>query len=148
MSDRRIRAAVALLAIVGAGIAGYLTYAHVTNTPIACATGGCETVDRSRYSELGGIPVAAFGLAAYLALLGSATLRSARACAAGAAVALAGLAVAAYLLYVQLAVIDAVCQWCVTSDVVLLLLVPATMLRLRRADRAERRVYRGGSATA
>ena len=34
-------------------------------------TGGCETVQSSRYSELVGIPVAALGLLAYLVIAAS-----------------------------------------------------------------------------
>ena len=131
MTDRRLRVAVAVLSTVGAGIAADLTYAHVTGSPLACATGGCEIVDHSRYSELAGIPVAALGLAGYIALATTAAFRSDIVRAAGAAFALAGFAFAAYLIYVQVALIDALCQWCLTSDGVLTLLVPVTLLRLR-----------------
>ena len=44
------------------------------------------------------------------------------------------LAYAAYLLVVQLAVIDAVCTWCVASDVVLVLLATFTVARLRQSS--------------
>jgi uncharacterized membrane protein len=133
MTDRRLRAAIAVLAILGAGIAAYLTVAHLTHTAVACVTGGCETVQTSKYSELFGIPVAAIGLAGYVLLGASAALRTDLARTAGAAAALAGLVFAGYLVYVQLGVIDAVCQWCMASDVLLVLLVPATFLRLREA---------------
>jgi uncharacterized membrane protein len=42
-----------------------------------------------------------------------------------------GLAFAGYLLYVQAALIGAFCQWCLASDLILLLLAVATSLRLR-----------------
>ena len=51
---------------------------------------------------------------------------------AGAAVALSGMAYAAYLLVVQLAVIEAVCMWCVASDVVVTLLAALAVVRLQR----------------
>lgn len=133
MTERRLRAAIAVLSIIGAGIAAYLTVAHLTHTPVACVTGGCETVQSSKYSELFGIPVAAIGLAGYVLLAASAGLRSDLARAAGAAAALAGFVFAVYLVYVQIGVIGAVCQWCMTSDVLLALLVAATFLRLREA---------------
>ena len=133
MSDGRLRAVIATLAILGAGIAGYLTVTHLTHTTVACVTGGCETVQSSKYSELFGIPVAAIGLAGYVLLGASAGFRTDVARVAGAAAALVGLVVALYLVYVQLGVIGAVCQWCMASDVLLVLLVPATFLRLREA---------------
>ena len=51
--------------------------------------------------------------------------------AAGAALALAGLAFSGYLLLVQIFAIGAFCQWCLASDLVMLLLAAATVARLR-----------------
>ena len=44
--------------LAGLGIAGYLTYTRYSGAPIVCATGGCETVQHSRYAVVAGIPVA------------------------------------------------------------------------------------------
>lgn len=131
MTDRRLRETVAVLSAIGAGVAAYLTITHLTNTPLSCVTGGCETVQHSRYSELGGVPIAALGLACYVALAASAASRTELARIGAAVLALAGFAFALYLVYVQAFVLDAYCQWCLTSDGVLALLVPATLLRLR-----------------
>jgi len=131
VSDRRLRAAILVLSALGAAIAAYLTATHLAQVQVACATGGCETVQSSRYSELAGIPVAALGLGGYALLAASAATRRELARALGAAAALGGLAFAAYLLYVQAAVLDAFCQWCLASDAILLVLVPVTLLRLR-----------------
>jgi uncharacterized membrane protein len=133
VSERRLRIAVAVLSALGAGIAAYLTVAHLADVRVACATGGCETVQTSRYAELGGVPVAALGLAAYVVLAATAASRTDLARAVGFATALAGLAFAGYLLYVQAAVLDAYCQWCLGSDAILALLVPVTLLRAVRA---------------
>ena len=135
MSDRALRVVVGSLAAVGAAIAGYLVYTRYTNTRIACATGGCEIVQSSKYAELSGVPVAVLGLAAYLVLLATALSASELARAAGAIVAVAGAAFSLYLVYLQVAVIDAVCQWCVISDVVMCLLAVACVLRVARAPR-------------
>ena len=63
--------------------------------------------------------------------------------------ALAGFAFGAYLIYVQVALIDALCQWCLTSDGVLALLVPVTILRLRaRRLTSTARAGRGGRPAA
>lgn len=136
MSERRLRVAIAVLALAGAGIAAYLLWARYSGTRLACATGGCETVQQSSYAKLVGVPVAALGFGAYAALLASA-LGGRLWVALGAAVALGGLVFSIYLLVVQLAVVDAVCQWCLASDAIMAVLAVATVLRLRLATGAE-----------
>jgi len=91
----RLRAAIAGFALVGAAIASYLVVVKLSHVGAICPTGGCATVERSRYSELAGIPVALFGLLAYLAVLASALRREEAAIVGGAAIALAGVAYAA-----------------------------------------------------
>jgi uncharacterized membrane protein len=134
MSDRRLRGAVFLLSLAGAAIAGYLTIAHFAHTHVACSTGGCETVQASRYAEVVGVPVAAIGLAGYLLLAWTATARGERARAIGFTGALTGFAVAMVLLYVQAGVLHAFCQWCLASDAILVLLLPPTLLRAWRGS--------------
>jgi uncharacterized membrane protein len=133
VNDRRLRAAIAALALAGAAVAAYLVYARYTGTRIACATGGgCETVEHSKYAKAAGIPVAVLGLVAYLAVFASALSTRLEAAAVGAAIAVAGLAFGVYLIVVQVAVLDALCQWCLGSDGILVLLAAATAARLRR----------------
>jgi uncharacterized membrane protein len=136
VTDAGLRAAVGTLALAGAAIAGYLTYTKLTDTTIVCATGGCETVQESRYGELAGVPVSALGLLAYLVI--AATAWSAREVArlAGAAIAAVGAIFSGYLMVVQVAVIEALCVWCLASDVVISLLTAATLLRLWRPSAA------------
>ena len=131
MSDRALRILVAALALAGAGIAGYLTYAKYADTTIACATGGCETVQSSEYAEVLGLPVPVLGLAGYLAILATALFAGEHARLAGAALALGGLVFSVYLVVVQIVAIGAFCQWCLASDLVMLLLAAATVARLR-----------------
>lgn len=123
--------AVAGLSGLGAAVAGYLVYARFTETTVACTTGGCEVVQRSDYAELAGVPVAVLGLGAYLFLLGTALLTFELMRVAGAVAAVSGALFAGYLLYAQLFLIDAICQWCLVSDVVIGLLAVACVLRLR-----------------
>jgi uncharacterized membrane protein len=131
----RLRAAIAGLALAGAGVAAYLVYARYAHVQIACSTGGCETVQHSKYAKLAGIPVAVLGLGAYVAIFVTALIRQVEAAAFGTAIALGGLVFAVYLIVVQVAVIDAICQWCLASDAILLLLALACAERLRRATR-------------
>lgn len=128
--DGALRGAVATLALAGALIAGYLTYSKLTDSRIACAVGGCETVQDSRYAELLGMPVAALGLAAYLLIGMSAVTRGETARLAGASVAVAGVLFSGYLVVVQAAFIGAYCLWCLASDAVITLLAAATLMRL------------------
>ena len=137
MTEGRLRAAIAVLSALGAGIAAYLTATHLAHTQVACLTGGCETVQSSRYSELAGIPVAAIGLAGYAGLALSAAFRGDLWRAAGVTMALGGFGFAAYLIWVQAGVLHAYCQWCLASDAVLALLVVATLARAWRGDRPD-----------
>jgi len=123
--------AVGGLSGLGVAVAGYLAYARLTETAIACTTGGCEVVQRSDYAEVAGIPVALLGLGAYVFLLGTALLTFELARVAGALAAVSGALFAAYLLYAQLFLIDAICHWCLVSDVAIGLLAVACVLRLR-----------------
>jgi uncharacterized membrane protein len=132
VSDRTLRAAIAALALAGAAVAAYLVYARYSGTRLACTTGGCETVQHATYAKAAGIPVAVLGLAAYLAVFATALSARVEAVAIGAAIVLGGLAFGIYLIVVQVAVIDAICQWCLTSDAILALLAIATAERLRR----------------
>jgi uncharacterized membrane protein len=121
-----------VLALLGVAIAAYIEYERATGGQIACGTGGCEEVQSSKYAELLGIPVAVLGLGAYLEILTTALVRRPTAALAGAAVAVAGLAFALYLLAVQAFVLDAYCTWCLASDVVLAVLAVLTTIRAAR----------------
>ena len=133
MSDRPLRAAAAVVALAGLGVAAYLTWAHYADASVICVSGGgCETVQESAYSELAGVPVAALGVAAYAAVLALVAWDTPSARLAAAAIALVGLLFSGYLLVLQLFVIDALCVWCVANDVVIApALAVLTGLRLR-----------------
>ena len=135
MSETGLRRAVAALALLGAGVAGYLTVTWAAGVDPVCTTGGCAKVQASEYAELVGIPVAGLGLAAYLAIFATALRPEPAAAALGAALALAGVAFSGYLFVVQAFVIEAFCLWCLVSDGVMLALVVAAVLRLRAAGR-------------
>lgn len=139
MSQTRLRTATVALALVGLAIASYLTYVHYAGVSITCSTGGCETVQHSRYAEIFGVPVALLGLLAFAGILAGAIRGGIEGRAAALSISLAGVAFAAYLLVVQLAVIGAVCQWCVASDVVTTLIAALALLTAREDLRAHAR---------
>jgi uncharacterized membrane protein len=128
----RLRSAIAACAAVGAAVATYLTVVHYTHTAPICTTGGCEQVQHSRYAELGGLPVAVLGLAAYVVLLATALVRGVPAALAGAVVALAAVAFSGYLLWAQIARIHAICQWCVGNDAIAAVIAVLAVWRLLR----------------
>jgi uncharacterized membrane protein len=133
VSDSRLRALIAALALAGAAIAAYLTYTRYSGAGVVCSTGSCETVQQSAYATVAGIPVAVLGLAAYLAILVTAFVRGVAATAAAAAISAGGFLFSLYLLYAQLFEIGAVCQWCLAQDAVMALVVVASARRLQCA---------------
>jgi uncharacterized membrane protein len=98
-------------------MSAYLTWVHLRGVAPVCLAGGggCETVQSSRYAEILGVPVAALGLGGYAGLLLSALLRGEGGALLGLFVTLVSVIFSAYLTYLELFVIYAICQWCVTS---------------------------------
>jgi uncharacterized membrane protein len=132
----RLSRVIAGLAIVGATIAGYLTWVHFAELEPFCVGGGgvCERVQSSPYASLGGVPVPVLGLVGYLAILASLALADRS---VTAFLALVGAGFSAYLTYLELKVIHAICQWCVASAVVMAALAVAAVARLLAGDAAE-----------
>jgi uncharacterized membrane protein len=128
----RLTAIAALLCVAGLAVAGYLTYVHYEEIAPVCTTGGCEKVQSSSYAELAGVPVALLGVIGY-ALIGLSLLwRGDLGHAATAALTLAGFGFSAYLTYLELFEIDAICQWCVASAVLMTALLVVAVIRLLR----------------
>jgi uncharacterized membrane protein len=133
--DRRLRIAIAVLSVIGIGIAGYLTYVHYEGLKVLClSSGGCETVQSSRYAKLDGIPVTVLGLIGYVGILGSLAIRGDAGRMAGFGLALIGFLFSLYLTYRELFTINAICQWCVGSAVVMTLLAILTAWRVLRYE--------------
>jgi uncharacterized membrane protein len=128
-----LRVWLAGVAAAGFLISAYLTWTHLNGAVPVCVggSGGCETVQTSRYSEILGVPVAAFGLFAYATMLLCAVFRGEKAAVSGAFVALVGVLFSAYLSYLELFVLRAICQWCVASAVLVVAYLVLSALRLR-----------------
>jgi uncharacterized membrane protein len=129
-----MRRLTAVLALIGVGIAGYLTWVHYAGLDPVCVGGGggCERVQSSRWAELAGIPVAVLGLAGYVAILGSLALPEEQGAPVAAFLSLVGFGFSAWLTYVEIAKIDAICQWCVASAVLMTALALVSVARLLR----------------
>jgi uncharacterized membrane protein len=122
------------LALLGMGISGYLTYVKLSHKVAVCAgIGNCEIVQNSRYSEILGIPIALLGFGMYAALLAlwAWGRRPDMWMASEVPWALFGLSLtgtlySAYLTYLEIFVIRAICPWCLASAVVVTVLCALT----------------------
>jgi uncharacterized membrane protein len=120
-SERNLRLAAALLAVAGIAVATYIAIAEGGGGSPKCLVGGhgCETVAQSHYSHLAGINVAVMGIVGYVVLLAAALAPGDPGRFGGFFAALIGFGFSAYLTYLELFVIDAICQWCVASAIVM-----------------------------
>ena len=120
-SERNLRIAAALLAVAGITVATYIAVAESGGGAPKCLAGGsgCETVADSRYSHLAGVDVAVIGIAGYALLLVAALLPGDAGRFGGLLTALIGFGFSLYLTYLELFVIDAICQWCVVSAILM-----------------------------
>ncbi len=128
-----------LAGIVGFIDASYLTLIKFTKTPLYCTPGlgDCHTVNSSKWSELWGIPIAAFGAAAYamvilVLLLGKRSewvSRYQNLILFG--VSFTGFLYSMYLTFLEIFVIRAICQWCMLSALTVTVIMIATITRLK-----------------
>jgi uncharacterized membrane protein len=129
------------LAVVGLLIAGYLLISHYMETNVLCVEGGgCDRVRQSIYSEVLGLPVALFGVLGYSLILGTLILEETNDEWATFApmltfgLTLVGTLYSAYLTYLELFVIFAICPYCVTSAVIMVALFGLALCRLSQAQ--------------
>jgi uncharacterized membrane protein len=129
------------LALAGLGIlvSVYMTIYKLTENPNMClGNGGCSVVNSSKYAQIYGIPVAVIGVGGYLAILLLLWLETRNAfltsngTLAVFGLALVGFLFTVYLIYVELALIHALCPFCVTSQVTMTILFALSVIRLAR----------------
>jgi uncharacterized membrane protein len=142
---------VAALALAGIFISLYLTlYKMGIIGELSCSIGSCETVNTSKWSRFLGLPVAAWGLLFYLDVFAVATLSTfprfedERAFSIVlVAQSVVGVLFSAWLTYLELGVIHAICIWCVTSAVIVTVILITSL-----ADLREFRTARDAAAAA
>lgn len=136
-----LRRAMTVLAVIGLGVASYLTVVHYVGFSLLACVGShgghssCQTVQSSEWSELAGIPVAVLGLIGYIGILGSLLVpdrEESRLATLG--LTLIGFAFSAYLTYRELFSIHAICEWCVSSAVILTILFVCSIARYLLGD--------------
>jgi uncharacterized membrane protein len=136
---------VAALALAGIFISLYLTlYKMGVIGELSCSIGSCETVNTSKWSRFLGLPVAAWGLLFYLDVFAVAILSTfprfedERAFSIVlVAESLVGVLFSAWLTYLELGVIHAICIWCVTSAVIVTLILLVSVLDFREFSNPE-----------
>lgn len=138
-NDKYLRWSSIILAFIGLVDSAYLTWVKISHTEVFCGTSGeCQTVSNSPYSEIAGIPIALFGMGAYLALLGLYYLETRKGFWANNSplmvfgITLAGTLYSIYLTYIEVAVLHAICPYCVVSAIVMVLLFVIALIRLVR----------------
>lgn len=147
----RILFSIIAFGIIGFAIAGYLTYTHYNEAALVCAVGGCETVQSSRYSTIGPIPVALLGMSMFAAIIGLGALRLLRSTIVSDETAsivawgmlLAGILYYLYLTYVELFVLNAICQWCVLSSIAAVVVFALESVYLYRTVMADDAIETG-----
>ena len=130
---------VAALALAGIFISLYLTlYKIGVIGELSCSIGSCETVNTSKWSRFLGLPVAAWGLVFYLDVFVVALVGTMRRFEFEPAIsfvlvgeAAVGVLFSAWLTYLELGVIHAICIWCVTSAVIVTLILLTTIADLK-----------------
>ena len=130
---------VAALALAGIFISLYLTlYKIGVIGELSCSIGSCETVNTSKWSRFLGLPVAAWGLLFYLDVFVVALVGTMRRFEFEPAIsfvlvgeAAVGVLFSAWLTYLELGVIHAICIWCVTSAVIVTLILLTTIADLK-----------------
>jgi uncharacterized membrane protein len=131
--------AIAALALVGAFLSAYLTLYHYGYVgSLACGTGGCATVQASKWARFIGAPVALWGLGYYLSVVvvasfGAMGAASEKLWPSKLLLALNGWSVlfSGYLTWAELVKINAICRYCVASALIVLGLFVLSVLDYR-----------------
>ena len=130
MTDNRLRLITGILAVIGIGIATYIT---IEGKAVSCGTGGCETVLTSEYSDKFGLSTSIIGVIGYVMILGSLFIRGDLGRMTGALLALVGFGVSAFLTIWSITTLETTCRWCLASAATMTLLAIFTVIRLLRA---------------
>jgi uncharacterized membrane protein len=131
-AEGTLRMVATFVAAFGIGVATYIAIEAAGGDAPVCIAGssGCETVADSTYSHLLGVNIAVFGIVGYALLLCAALLRGDGARMGGFGVSLVGFGYSVYLTYLELFKIEAICQWCVASAVLMTVLFGLNALRM------------------
>ena len=137
--DKRLTQITVALAILGLLVSIYMTVYKVTSNDNMClGSGDCSTVNASRYSEVNGIPVALIGVLGYTAIIGLHWIerkndffeQNGSMILFG--ISLFGFFFTLWLVYVEVAVLKALCPFCVTSQITMTIIFVLSIIRVVR----------------
>jgi uncharacterized membrane protein len=134
VAEGTLRRVTTFVAAFGIGVASYIAIEAAGGDAPTCLAGssGCETVASSSYSHLLGVNIAVFGIVGYVLLLLASLLQGDGARMAGFGFSLVGFGYSVYLTYLELFKIEAICQWCVASAVLMTVLFGLSAVRMVR----------------
>lgn len=144
--DRIARRAQLLFVLIGLMIAGYLSYLKIEDAPAVCVETGpfnCNVVLNSQYSELADVPIAYLGFAVYLAIGAILLLENQVAfLRVWGSLIMFGIGLFAWLfsmwlVYVQFALLQALCPWCLSHETNFTLLFALICYRVYRETFSE-----------
>jgi uncharacterized membrane protein len=137
--EKRLSQIIIGLAIIGLLVSIYMTiYKFTSNDSMCLGSGDCSTVNSSRYSEVNGIPVALIGVIGYAAILGIHWLErrndffEENASLILFGVSLIGFLFTLWLIYVEIALIKALCPFCLASQVTMTIIFILSVVRVVR----------------
>lgn len=143
-----LRLGMILLIVAGLGVSAYLMWGYsVPGATLACGgSSGCESVKNSVYANLWGIPLPVIGLISYGVLFVLILAQGHAAIVERAwppyialavfGISLAGVLYSAYLTYVELYVIYAICRWCVASAIIMVAVFVLSIFNLRNSNQS------------
>ncbi len=144
--DRIARRAQLLFVLIGLVVAGYLSYLKIEDAPAVCVETGpfnCNVVLNSQYSELAGVPIAYLGFTVYLAIGALLLLENQVAfLRVWGSLIMFGIGLFAWLfsmwlVYVQFALLQALCPWCLSHETNFTLLFALICYRVYRETFSE-----------
>lgn len=135
--DKRLYKASIFLVVIGILVSIYMTIYKLTDNNAMClGNGGCSAVNASKYSEIYGVPVGFVGVVGYGVILALHLLENRNEFMRRNAIlflfglALTGFLFTLYLIYVEIAILKALCPFCVTSQVIMTVVFIISVIRL------------------
>lgn len=134
--DKWLYRASMVLVVIGLLVSVYMTIYKLTENNAMClGSGDCSTVNASKYSEIYGIPVGAVGVLGYAAILALHLFENRNKFLRQNGLlfifglALTGFLFTLYLVYVEFAILKAICPFCLTSQISMTIIFIISVIR-------------------
>jgi len=137
--EKRLSQVAIALSVLGLLVSIYMTVYKVTNNDKMCiGSGGCSTVNSSPYSEIAGLPVGLLGVGGYAAILVVLLFEkrigflNENASLLFFGLSTTGFLFTLWLIYVEIALVKALCPFCLTSQAAMTIIFILSVIRLIR----------------